>query len=100
MDYFNELMSQKEIFIKFMKEKYPLYYNSNIFLRDILYAIKSYFEKKDQRISYSEAERLAYSFVQKLEESKELIKISKNGWKVNFSFDKVVNTNEGVQNQL
>lgn len=98
MSYLEELVSQKEIFIKFMKEKYPLYHNSNVFLRDIQYALKSYFEKKDRYLSYSQTEKLAREFIKRLEESKEFIKISKNTWKVNFSFEKIVKENESPLN--
>jgi len=85
MDLLNDLTSNKSIFFKFMKEKYRLYLNSNIFFRDIQYAIKSYFEKKDIRIKYSQAEKVAYDFIQKLEDTGELKKMSNNAWKVNFS---------------
>lgn len=85
MDLLNDLTSNKSIFFKFMKEKYRLYLNSNIFFRDIQYAIKSYFEKKDIRIKYSQAEKVAYDFIHKLEDTGELKKMSDNAWKVNFS---------------
>ena len=70
----NDLTSNKTIFFNFMKEKYRLYSNSNIFFRDIQYAIKSYFEKKDIRINYSQAEKIAYDFINKLEDTGELKK--------------------------
>jgi len=85
MDLLNDLTSNKLIFFNFMKEKYRIYLNSNIFFRDIQYAIKSYFEKKDVRIKYSQAEKVAYDFIHKLEDSGELKKMSDNAWKVNFS---------------
>lgn len=95
MDLLNDLTSNKSIFFKFMKEKYRLYLNSNIFFRDIQYAIKSYFEKKDIRIKYSQAEKVAYDFIHKLEDSGELKKMSDNAWKVNFSLGiNVVQTDE------
>ena len=85
MDLLNDLTSNKSIFFKFMKEKYRLYLNSNIFFRDIQYAIKSYFEKKDVPIKYSQAEKVAYDFIKKLEDTGELKRMSNNAWKVNFS---------------
>ncbi|MFA5804121.1 MAG: hypothetical protein WC879_05720 [Melioribacteraceae bacterium] len=85
MDLLNDLISNKTIFFNFMKVKYRLYLNSNIFFRDIQYAIKSYFEKKDIPIKYSQAEKVAYDFINKLEDTGELTKMSNNAWKVNFS---------------
>ena len=87
MKHLKELQTNQKIFFGFMREKYPVYYNSNIFFRDIQYAIKSYFETKNIFINYAFAEKLALEFILKLEEQKELIKLSKNSWLVNFKFE-------------
>ena len=95
MDLLKDLTINKSIFFNFMKEKYRLYLNSNIFFRDIQYAIKSYFEKKDVPIKYSQAEKVAHEFINRLEESGELKKMSDIAWKVNFSLsNNVVQSNE------
>jgi hypothetical protein len=75
-----------------MKEKYPIFFNSNIFLRDILYSIKSYFEIKDKFLTYAQCEKLALDYINYLENSYDLKKVGNNAWKVNF-FDKPVVTN-------
>lgn len=85
MKYLDELISKKEVFINFMKAKYPFYQNSNVFFRDIQYAIKSYFKRKNKFLKYSETEKLALAFTSHLESTKEFIKVSNNAWKVNFS---------------
>lgn len=90
MDYLSELSSNKTMFFNFMKEKYRVYNNSNIFFRDIQYAIKSYFEKKNKPVKYSDAEKIAKDFIQKMENEGQLKKMSNNAWKVNFSFEKSV----------
>lgn len=95
MEYLKELTINRTIFFSFMKEKYNVFNNSNIFFRDIQYAIKSYFEKKNKRINYSEAEKIAKEFISQMENDKQLIKMSNNAWKVNFSFEKsVIQTND------
>jgi hypothetical protein len=90
MNYAQDLYSNKVMFFNFMKEKYRIYQNSNIFFRDIQYAIKSYYEKKEQRIKYAFAEKLAHEFLNKLENEGQIKKISENAWKVNFSLTSVV----------
>ena len=90
MNYLNELSSNKTIFFNFMKEKYNVYQNSNIFFRDIQYAIKSFLEKKNKKIKYSEAEKIAQEFIKQLENDDQLKKMSNNAWKVNFSLEKSV----------
>jgi hypothetical protein len=86
MDYQNDLIKNKMVFFNYMKEKYEVHYKSNIFLRDILYSIKSFYEKKGQKINYPFAEQLAMQFTEHLENQAELVLIEKNTWKVNFSF--------------
>ena len=84
---FTELVSNKDNFFKFMRERYPIFFNSNIFLRDIQYAIRTYFERKEIHISYTDAEELMKKFTSKLETDGELIRMDYNSWKVNFSFN-------------
>ena len=86
MQYIETLKSNQDIFFNFMKEKYPVFTDSNIFHKDILYAIRSFFEKKNSRLSYSIAENLTAQFTEYLENKGDLIKLDKNTWKVNFSF--------------
>lgn len=90
MDHLNELKSNEEIFFRFMREKYPLFFNSNIFFRDIQYSIITYFKLKNHPVKYQEAEKLTNDFVEFLEESEKLIFMSKNTWKVNFDIKKPV----------
>ena len=90
MEHLNELLSDQSIFFNFMKEKYNVFHNSNIFFRDIQYAIKSFLEKKDKKVKYSQAEKIAQEFIKQMENDGKLKKMSNNAWKVNFSFEKSV----------
>lgn len=80
-----ELLENQEKFFKFMREKYPIFYNSNIFLRDLQYAIRTYFERKDDFISYPQAEELMMKFSNELENKDDLFRLNTNTWKVNFT---------------
>lgn len=84
MDHLDELKNNQEMFFNFMKEKYHIYYNSNIFSRDLQYAIKQYFERKDNKITYPEAEDLMNRFSSYLEEKGDIQKLNVNSWRVNF----------------
>lgn len=96
MNNLNELITNKEIFFNFMKEKYPIFHNSNIFFRDLLYAIKSYFERKNHLLSYAQSEKLAIEFTGFLTSNNELKKVGENVWKVNFFPNPVVTNVEPV----
>lgn len=87
MNYIEDLKSNKNIFLKFMSEKYKIFTNSNIFLRDIQFAIKFYFEKKNIYLKYPQAEKLAKEFTSYLVDHNELSLVNENTWKVLFSFE-------------
>lgn len=85
MDILTELQNNKTIFFSFMREKYPVFTNSNLFLRDLQYAIINYFGKKDIKVKYGPAEKIALQFAENLEKQNDLTRINNNTWKVNFS---------------
>lgn len=94
MELLNELIHSKHIFFKFMKEKYPLFENSNIFLRDLQYAIKYFLEKKNIKIRYTELEYLSQEFISHLEKENIIKKVTSNAWKVNFLPNNNVNLSD------
>jgi len=75
-----ELFNMKDDFFQFMEHKYYLYHNSNVFLRDIQYAVRYYFEEKQQNLSYTEGEEIAIEFASLLEKDGSLKKLSPNTW--------------------
>ena len=85
MDLIEDLISNKKLIFNFMKEKYPVFKASNIFFRDLQYAIRNYYMKKGKTIDYQKAEKIALEFIENLVNRGELKKISNNAWKVNFS---------------
>ena len=88
------LSDEKEIFLKFMKEKYPIFYNSNIFFRDIQFAITSFFDLKEKPVKYGRAEQLTHNFIKQLEEAGDLQKVNNNAWRVNFKFESPLESTE------
>ena len=87
MNHLEELKTNKDIFLKFMSEKYKIFTHSNIFLRDIQFAIKFYFERKNIYLKYPQAEKLAKEFTSYLVDQNELTLVKENTWKVLFSFE-------------
>ncbi len=92
MNHLEELKKNKEIFLKFMSERYKIFTNSNIFLRDIQFAIKFYFEKKNINLKYHQAEELAKEFTAYLVEQNELIQLNNYTWKVLFTLEQPSDT--------
>lgn len=101
MNPIEHLKSNKNTFFNFMKEDYPLFKNSNLFLRDLQYAIKSYFEMKEYPITYTQAETIAKDFIKELSSTNDLRQIDNKSWKLNFEvgIKQKLNELEGVANE-
>jgi hypothetical protein len=78
------LAENKLSFFEFLKAKYPVFHNSNIFFRDLQYGIQRYFEKKEIKITYKEAEDIAGEFIKQLEKESVFTKVNNIGWRLNF----------------
>lgn len=77
------LSEEKTQILAFLKARFPVFHNSNFFFRDLQYGIRSYFEKRDIKITYPQAEKLAWEFAELLEKENVFIKINHQGWRVN-----------------
>lgn len=101
MNHINHLISNKTVFFNYMNENYTIFQNSNLFLRDLQYAIMSYFELKEQPVKYAQAEILAKNYINNMVENNELLEIDRKSWKINFEvgINKKVVEEEGVKNE-
>ena len=78
------LKKETTTFLNYLKAKFPVFHNSNLFFRDVEYGIKGYYEKKGTPVSDSEAEFLTKNFTEHLESESVFIKTSNQAWKVNY----------------
>lgn len=81
---FNELTNDINILLEFLRAKFPMFHNSNFFLRDLQFGIKSFFEKKDIYLGYSESEQLAKMIYEFFQKEGIFIPTSNMSWKVNY----------------
>jgi len=72
------------VFLNFMKAKFPVFHNSNIFFRDIQFGLIKYLEKKGQKVSSAEAQRLAVGLSRHFEEKGIFTKVNNSGWRLNY----------------
>lgn len=77
------LKSNDEELLNYLKAKFPVFHNSNFFFRDLQYGIESFLEKKEIKVSYQTAEKLAEDMAKHYEEKKLFVKINPHTWKVN-----------------
>jgi len=82
--YFEQIKSEQQVFLSYLRAKFPVFHNSNFFFRDIHYGVKGYFEKKGKKISYSDSQQIAEEYAKLLEEQGIFVKTSDKAWKVEF----------------
>ncbi len=81
---FNELKNENQIFLNYLRAKFPLFHNSNFFHADFEYGIIGFLEKKGIFINYKEAKELSTLLAGFYEKSGVLVKINNQTWRVNY----------------
>ena len=84
LKYYKIITDDYPMFLSFLRAKYPIFHNSNIFYRDFQYGIKRFLEKKEFEVSYPQAEDLANRVSKYLEEKGVFVKVNSLGWKLNY----------------
>ncbi len=84
-EYLSLLEKENVIFLNYLKARFPLFHNSNLFFRDLQYGIKQFFEMKNLDITYPESEKLAKEFGAFLESKDIFIRVNDQGWKLNYA---------------
>ena len=70
--------------LTFLKSRFPLFDQSNVFFRDIQYGIQLFLERKGIRAGYPESERIAKEFVSALEREGVFVAMDRQSWKLNY----------------
>ncbi len=82
--YIDLIKSDDQLFLKYLKARYPFFHNSNFFFRDLQFGIQKYLEKKGIKITNAEAEVLARSIGKYLEEKQIFVRVNLSGWRLNY----------------
>ena len=59
---FDDLKNESQIFLSYLKAKFPIFHNSNLFSRDFQYGLKSFLEKKGITLTDINLDSLAKQF--------------------------------------
>lgn len=81
---FNDLKNEKEIFLSYLKAKFPVFHNSNLFSKDFQYGLKRFLEKKGIHLPERDLISLSDQFSNYYELQGIFIKTSSQGWKLNY----------------
>lgn len=81
---FNELKNENEIFLSYLRAKFPVFHNSNLFSRDFQYGLKSFLEKKGIMLNDQNLIKLSKELSEFYENNGIFLRTSNQGWKLNY----------------
>jgi hypothetical protein len=70
--------------LRFLKNNYPLYHLSNVFLRDVQFGLIKFFESKHQKLLPRFSERVARGFIEHLKKEKIFIQLDNFTWTLHY----------------
>lgn len=79
------ILSNYGEFFKFLKTKFRLYHESNVFFRDLHYGVMEYVENKfRKKMKYLDAQALTESIISEFEKQGIFKKIDQQTWLLNY----------------
>lgn len=81
---FEDLKNENQIFLNYLKAKFPLFHNSNFFYKDFEYGIVGFLEKKGITVTFEEGEKLSKLLSDFYVNQGIFVKTSSHGWKINY----------------
>lgn len=81
---FEIVKNDYQVFLNFIKAKYPMFHNSNFFFRDLQFGISKFLENKGIKINNAQAAELAKKISSFFEEKNIFVKVNSFGWRVNY----------------
>ncbi len=81
----NEITNNKTEFLNFLKGKFTLFHNSNIFFRDFHFGVIAYLlQKKSKKLAYTKSEEFAHQLMAEFEKTGLFSKIDHQSWRLNY----------------
>ncbi|MGA9117111.1 MAG: hypothetical protein WB626_10080 [Bacteroidota bacterium] len=74
------LPEREEEMLDFLKQRYPLYHLSNIFLRDVQFGIRIWARERGAGLDYGASEQLALAFLGRLEQRGIALRLDDQTW--------------------
>jgi hypothetical protein len=75
--------NQTEV-MHYLKSNYPLYHNSNLFLRDVQFGLIMFFRNKHYTLRNRDAEKVARGFLEHLGKQKIVHQLDHQTWLLNY----------------
>ncbi len=80
----DETLKDARNVLLYLRSRYPMYHMSNVFFRDVQYGLRAMLQEHGESIGYQEAERVARSFIERMEREKIFRRIDGQSWTVDY----------------
>jgi hypothetical protein len=80
MDAVSLIVQNQKDFLKYLKARIPLYHLSNVFFRDLHYAVMNYLMAYRRKLKYYDAEEVARGVIEGFEKAGILKKVDSQTW--------------------
>jgi hypothetical protein len=80
----SDLLQNKEDVLQYLKGRFPMFHQSNVFFRDIQYGIQLLLKEQGSDVNYASAERHARDFTSALEKDGVLVPVDPQTWVLNY----------------
>jgi hypothetical protein len=79
----DHILTHSGDFLPFLRTRVPVFHLSNVFFRDIHYAVIAFAAEHHLRVGYTEAEDITRRLIERMEKEKLLLPIDRQTWSVN-----------------
>ena len=78
------ILDRQTEFLKFLRDRFPLYHLSNIFFRDLHYGVMAFLSLHGKKKNYRTAEKITIEIVNAFENSGTFKRINHQTWVLNY----------------
>lgn len=78
------VLKNKTEFLKYLRTKFTLIHQSNVFFRDFHYGLMAFLQDHDKKLKYSDGEKIAREVGQAFEKEGIFKKIDHQSWLLNY----------------
>ena len=78
----DHILTHSGDFLPFLRTRVPVFHLSNVFFRDIHYAVIAFAAEHRLRVGYTEAEEITHRLIERMEKDKLLQPIDRQTWSV------------------
>ncbi|MGA9119606.1 MAG: hypothetical protein WB699_09580 [Bacteroidota bacterium] len=91
-----EVLHDKMQVLEYLRTRYPMFHQSNIFYRDVEYGIQSLLRAHNVQVPLRKAGTIAREFIKSMETEKVFLPVDRQTWTLNYPAFQTPQTQKGT----